>query len=285
MLVCVGDINLFVEVVGTRLDATAQEVVERPTVIMLHGGPNWDHMTLLPGFSPLADVAQLVFYDHRGLGRSGVSSQEHWTLRQWALDLKRLLDQLGIVKPILLGQSFGGFVAQEFATTWPDDYAALILSSTAARFDLEEAVASFTTIGGGEIGRLARAYYTAPTKEEGERFRRETMLHYTVNRMPIGTLSRDKPDVRDHFFSEAGDAHRIDYRASLGRLTAPTLVIGGEEDPVTTARACRELGASFAQGVAETIVLERCGHGPTRDRPEVALPILRDFIRRIPAAH
>jgi pimeloyl-ACP methyl ester carboxylesterase len=281
MRVSVGDIRLFVEVVGTKLRVEDGKVTERPTIVMVHGGPNWDHLTLRPDFEALADVAQLVFYDHRGLGRSDEATPASWTLKQWAQDLRGLIDALGLGKPIVFGQSFGGMVAQQLAIDHPDHYSALILSATGARFNLPEVVETYGRIGGPEMAADAQAYYTSPTKEQGERFRRDCMIYYTVSRKKIGAISPDKPVVRDHFFSTAGDAHSFDFRPDLHKVTAPTLIMAGDQDPVTSHHGAIEMAASFAPGVARLEILENCGHGPARDRPDVALDMIRDFVRTV----
>jgi pimeloyl-ACP methyl ester carboxylesterase len=53
----------------------------------------------------------VIYYDQRGHGRSDYSTHEFWNLRTWANDLRRLCDALGLIKPVILGSSFGGSVA------------------------------------------------------------------------------------------------------------------------------------------------------------------------------
>ena len=120
MLIEVNNSRLYVDIVGSGLVAKGPEMIERPTVFVLHGGPGMDHTTMKPDFDPLAEVAQLVYYDHRGQGRSDRDKIGNWNLDQWADDLRGLIEILGIEKPIVLGLSFGGFVAQNYAIRHPD---------------------------------------------------------------------------------------------------------------------------------------------------------------------
>jgi pimeloyl-ACP methyl ester carboxylesterase len=281
MRVNVGELRLFVEAVNAKLEIRDGKVVEKPTIVFLHGGPAWDHLTLRADLDSLADVAQLIFYDHRGLGRSDVSSPAEWTFAQWAADLHRLIQTLGIERPVIFGQSFGGMVAQRFAITYPDAYSALILSATAARFNLPEVVETFRRLGGDDLATIAQGFYTAADPVMRDRFLVEGFPFYTVKRQEIGALSPFKPDVLDYFFSDAGEARSFDFRAELARVTAPTLVLGGDTDPVISAAAVRELAASFAPGVARMVIFDECGHGPARDQPEAALAVLRDFISEV----
>lgn len=278
MRIPVGDITLFVEVLGRKLADVDGETIERPTIVCLHGGPAWDHRTLLADLAPLADRAQLVFYDHRGLGRSSRTPPATWTLAQWAADLAGLIRALGLERPIVLGQSFGGMVAQRFAINHPGIAAGLILLSTSARFDLEEAVASFVQRGGERLGTIARGSLTGDPAAR-EVFAREGLPHYTLKRGAINALGPLEPAVLDHFF--AAEAHAYDHRAGLAGVTIPALVIGGTDDPVMSPTLTRELAAAFPAGLAEVAVLEQCGHGPARDQPEATFALIADFVARV----
>ena len=111
MRVSVGDCRLYVDVEGLALVPDGPTMRERPTVVVLHGGPGFDHTGLKPDFGALTDVAQVVYYDHRGHGRSDRSGPDRWNLDQWADDLVALCDALGIEHPVVCGVSFGAIVA------------------------------------------------------------------------------------------------------------------------------------------------------------------------------
>ena len=70
MRIEVNGCRLFVDVVGSGLVATGTSMTERPTIFLLHGGPGMDHTAMKPDFDPLSEVAQLIYYDHRGQGKS-----------------------------------------------------------------------------------------------------------------------------------------------------------------------------------------------------------------------
>ena len=78
-----------------------------------------------PAFSVLSDIVQIVYFDHRGNGRSKGGDPATWNLAQWGDDVKGLCDVLGIERPIVYGGSFGGFVAQSYAARHPDHPAKL----------------------------------------------------------------------------------------------------------------------------------------------------------------
>jgi pimeloyl-ACP methyl ester carboxylesterase len=90
MLVSVGDVRLFVDVDGAKLVPDGMTMRERPTVVLLHGGPGFDHTPFKAAYASLAEIAQVVYYDHRGNGRSEHGPRERWNLDQWADDLRTM---------------------------------------------------------------------------------------------------------------------------------------------------------------------------------------------------
>ena len=132
MKVTVNGASLYVDIEGSGLVADGPVMRDKPTLILLHGGPGLDHTIYKPAFSQLSDICQIVYVDHRGNGRSDDGDPADWTLDQWGDDIDGLCRALGIDKPIVYGASFGGFVAQSYATRYPDRIGGLVLSATAA---------------------------------------------------------------------------------------------------------------------------------------------------------
>ena len=150
MHVHVNGVRLFFEVEGTKFVPDGPVMREKPTLLLLHGGPGADHSTFRPAYSAVADIAQIVYLDHRGNGRSGDGPREAWNLQQWGDDVAAFCDALGIVDPIVAGVSFGGMVALAYATRHPAHPSKLVLISTAASGGehLERRVALFERFGG-----------------------------------------------------------------------------------------------------------------------------------------
>src|SRR5262245_20491977 len=131
---------------------------QKPTLLLLHGGPGFDHSLYKPADTALADVAPIICLDHRGNGRSDWGAKDAWTLAQWGDDVVGFCAALGIERPIVLGTSFGGKVAMAYATRHPAHPAKLILISTEAAGGThkERRVALFEKLGGPDVGALAR---------------------------------------------------------------------------------------------------------------------------------
>src|SRR5271170_895795 len=111
MRISLGDVTLWFDVSGPSVVPAGDTAIERPTLVAVHGGPGLDHINLKAELAPLAERVQVLYYDQRGHGRSDHCTSEFWNLQTWAYDLRRLCDVLGLVKPVVLGSSFGGHVA------------------------------------------------------------------------------------------------------------------------------------------------------------------------------
>lgn len=278
MRVSIGDVSLFFDVDGAKLVPLGPGMRERPTLLLLHGGPGFDHSSFKPAFSPLADVAQLVYLDHRGNGRSDRGEPTDWNLARWGDDVRAFCDALGIEKPVVLGVSFGGMVAMSYATRHPDHPAGLVLASTTARTRLDRVVAAFERLGGPEAGAAARRYWERPG--------RETLPDYARLCFPLYTRSARDPDANARtvwnfdvmFRFGGGEDGRFDLLPDLGRVRCPTLVLAGEEDPITPIGDSEDIHAALPAGIARLERFADCGHGVWRDAPEEAFRSIRAFL-------
>jgi pimeloyl-ACP methyl ester carboxylesterase len=166
MRIQVGNVRLFFDVEGVKLRPDGATMREVPTLLLLHGGPGFDHSGSKPDFSQLADIAQIVYLDHRGSGRSDRSSAEHWKLNQWADDIRAFCDALDIRQPIVMGQSFGGCAAMAYAIRHPDHPSRLVISSGFVRRPIaERAFGVFERFGGTAAREAAIAFWTNPGPE------------------------------------------------------------------------------------------------------------------------
>ena len=82
-------LRLFVDIEGAGWIPEGPALREKPTLVLLHGGPGYDHSSFKPLFAQLADVAQVVYVDHRGHGRSDPRPVAELTLDTLADDVVR----------------------------------------------------------------------------------------------------------------------------------------------------------------------------------------------------
>jgi pimeloyl-ACP methyl ester carboxylesterase len=277
----VNGVRLFVDVDGEGLTPDGGTMRAKPTVILVHGGPGADHSVYKPHFAALSDIAQLVYYDHRGNGRSDPGERADWTLAQWGDDLKGLCEVLGIERPIVLGTSFGGFVALSYATRYPGHSAGLVLISTAAHVDFQRVYAAFERLGGRETRTTAEAYWEEPTVERRLAYREHCMPLYERRRS--GSTDWLKRIAWNHdtalWFNGPHREHgRMDFRPDLGAIACPVLVLAGEDDPITPPEFSDALASGFVNADVTYVKYPDCGHGVMRDRPGEAMVELRRFI-------
>jgi proline iminopeptidase len=286
MRVVVNGVRLFFDVEGASLVPDGDRMREKPTLLLLHGGPGLDHSLYKPAFSALADIAQVVFLDHRGNGRSDPGPNDRWTLAQWADDVRAFCNVLEIAHPIVYGASFGGTVALAYATRHPDHPAKLIVVSAEAAGDthLERRVALFERFGGPEVGALARRRFLEgrghadPASVEAW-LRLAFPLYTRTPRDPdAGNRAVRRPEVTHWFTRPGGEGHTFNLLPDLSRVRCPTLVLGGEDDPMTPIECQADIAAALP---AQLVRFERfagCGHAVLPDAPARALAIIRDFI-------
>jgi proline iminopeptidase len=279
MHVEVNGARVWFDVEGAGLVPDGGEMRERPTVVLVHGGPgSFDHSYLKPDFERLAEVAQVVYLDLPGHGRSEWGDPEAWSFELCGDAVRGLCDALGIESPVVYGHSLGGFVAMVYAVRHPGHAGALVLQSTFGRFDLDRIEQEFARRGGAEAGRIARLVYSGAgesvTNEEWE----------PVWRLIGHWVPGDEEDARTIVNREVnrtgGDAmRRFDVIGELGVVECPVLVCVGEIDAITPVSAAREIHAALPAGRARLEIVEDAGHFTWRDAPDRYWPLLLDFVR------
>lgn len=272
-------VRLFVDVQGPQLVPDGPRLRERPTVLLLHGGPGFDHSAFKPAFDRLADLAQIVYYDHRGHGRSDPRPPAEWTLDTFADDVVRLCDALGIERPIVIGQSFGGFVAQRYLARHPGHPAKVVLSSTSPHMALARKLAMFEKLGGPEARRIAEAFWTAPGAATWAEYNRVCKPLYNT-RPPADPQAAERTLANEAilFASAGGEQRTMDLLPGLARVQCPVLVMAGAEDPVCPLADAQDIFAALPAAHRELAVFEGAGHGAWRDAPDAAFARLRAFV-------
>ena len=270
-----GGVRLYVDVDGLGLVPDGDRMVERPTVILLHGGPGMDHSLFKSSASPdLSDIAQVVYYDHRGNGRSDRGTPDDWVLDVWADDVVRLCEALGIQAPVVIGQSFGGFVAQRYLARHPDHPSRVVLGCTSPRLDVDIIAGAFERFGGAEAAGAAREFWTKGP---------EAIMGYAEHCMPLYTVDPPDPatiartvmnlELMGHF--QAGEQLTMDLAPGLAAATCPVLVLGGELDPVCPIEMSEEIVAALVHADVTYERVPGASHGDVSRRSE---PVTRAFI-------
>jgi pimeloyl-ACP methyl ester carboxylesterase len=273
-------VRLFIDIEVAALVPDGPRWRDKPTLLLLHGGPGFDHSSFKPLFGEvLADIAQVITLDHRGHGRSTPRPVSEVTLDTLADDIVRLCEVLGIEKPVVLGQSFGGFVAQRYLAKHPAHPARVILSSTSHHFGLERKLAMFEQLGGPASRAAAEAFWLAPGPATWDDYETHCRPHY--NRT---VATNDDAKRRTSFNAEIlyGWSSRymptLDLRPGLAAVQCPVLVMAGTRDPVTPVEDAREIAAAIPAQWSRLVEFPGAGHGAWRDDPEPAMALIREFV-------
>jgi len=280
MFVTVNGARIFFDTVGSALAIDGEQMRQKPALIVMHGGPGFDHSTMRPYFDRFADTHHVVYIDHRGNGRSG-GAPDTWKLAQWGDDVKGLCDALGIEKPVVFGQSFGGMVAIAYATRHPDHPSKVVFSSTAARMRFDETLDIFEARGGEEARGAADRFWNRMGETDFADYMRICMPLYN----PPGAVTADqaaarrraimRTDMMRHF--SLGEIKTMNALPALARVTCPALVLAGGYDPVTPVSCAREIFDALPPANRRLEVFETAGHGIYRDEPDRTEALLRAF--------
>jgi proline iminopeptidase len=279
MFLTVNGARLFFDTVGSSLAIDGHRMARRPALIVLHGGPGFDHSIMRPYFDRFADTHQVIYLDHRGNGRSGGEAPS-WTLAQWGDDIKAFCDALGVTAPVVLGLSFGGMVAMAYATRHPEHPARLILSSTAATMNLEATYEMMARLGGEPARAIAERFWTDPTPESAGDYMSVCMPLYNPSQDPSLEQARKRAIMRFEvmFAFIQGEQRSMDLTADLARIACPTLVLAGGLDPITPIACAETIHRALPAGLGRLEVFEAAGHGVHRDEPDRAEATLRAFL-------
>lgn len=266
----------------------------RPPIIFAHGGPGSSHWYWLNA-TALADERAVILYDQLDSGRSDhPGDPANWTVARFVSELPAIAHALGIKRWHMLGASWGGTLALEYAARRPAELASAIIQSPLVSTDiwirdanrLKDAMPPETrrllylcdTPGAApqaDCEAATDAFYARHVR----RFEPPPAVQAYKDALPRSF----SPDIYNHMwgraeFTASGTLKDYDGRALLKRLDGKrTLFVAGEHDeaiPSTIAAFARQADAAFRE-------VPGAGHTAMNDNPEAYLAILRPWL----AAH
>jgi len=255
---------------GVVLSYTTWGDPEAPTVVLLHGFTS-DQRMWLPHVEAFAEDYRVIAPDLRGHGRSDSPEDlDAYLMAGYADDLRALLDDAGAGVCALIGCSFGGMVALQFATTWPERVAALVVSDSSPAYDHPGYSEAFRERERG-ITAMAEVVRTKGPSAIAKRAAADVRDPFLAE----GIRRRYRALNRDGFLgAESARRSRPDLTPLLrDRLTMPVFLCWGDEDPVISAR---EVMTAELPG-ARLVVFGRTGHGVPAIRPGPFTKAVLDF--------
>lgn len=257
-----------------------REVGASQPCLMMHGGLGGDHGCLHPWLDPLGDTLRLIYYDHRGNGRSGRPPPVTLTYQQLAADADALRDFLGLDRIMVMGFSAGAAIALHYALTYPERLSHLILVGGHAAWDYGDEIMAACQRRGAAPEMLDAVTRSPRDDADLARIVRNFMPLY-LHRYDADLAERYVKNVRWDAAANVryGELLR-DYNlvAWLGEIHVPTLIIVGRDDVVTPPAQAERLHKGIPQ--SELAIFEHSGHMPYLEEPERFCQVVRDWVAR-----
>jgi proline iminopeptidase len=252
----------FAPVNGTQLFYTT--VGKGLPCLVMHGGLGFDHTYLCPHLSPLGDTLHLVCYDHRGNGRSERPGRETMTHAQFAADADALAQYLGWNRVVVIGHSYGGFLALEMAVRYPQRLSRLILVDTAPASPSRYAdeIMRAARRQGATREMLAILQEEDPTDDASMRrqLRAVWPLYWRTSRSELSRYLMDKCIISVAGLARQGELQAFDMTPRLGEIEIPTLILVGRYDFIAPPCQAERLHTGIAH--SELVVFGESGHFP-----------------------
>ena len=270
---------------------------ERAPLVALHGGPGATHEYLLPLTALAREGRAVVLYDQLGNGNSThlperLGDGEFWTPALFVRELANLVEHLGLERYHVLGQSWGGFLAQEYALTQPAGLRSLVLANTAASFpDFLAECNRLRLELPADVQETLQRHEAEGTTDDSE-YMEAAMVFYLrhvcrLEGWPDEVLQAFASIEADptvyHTMNGPSEFHVIgsikDWQVKdrLGEIRVPTLVASGRYDEATPA-----LQEALVEGIAgaEQVIFEDSAHMPFWEERQRFMSVVGNFLAR-----
>jgi proline iminopeptidase len=274
-----------------------REIGRGEPIIVLHGGPDFDHSYLVPDLDRLADAFHLIYYDQRGRGSSADNVRpEDVSLASEAADVDSVRRHFRLDAPALLGHSWGAVLALEYALRHPRRVSRLILMNPAPTFpsdrdllrqayfeklgadrDRQSDIVNSSAYQAGDPAAVAARYriHFKPAVRSLEDYERLMV----VMKAAFERQGRDgivKARAIEDRLMEAWEASPDDLRQRLAALRIPTLVIAGDSDFIPIAVADNIVQA---MPDARLVTIPDCGHFAYLECADEVRAAMEDFFQ------
>jgi proline iminopeptidase len=285
----VGDAELYVEGEGKGMP-----------LVLINGGPGGTHHYFHPWFSKAKNYARVIYYDQRGCGLSDFEPGEKgYSVHQAVEDLDAIRRELKIDKWVVLGYSYGGFLAQFYTANHPENAAGLILvgASPGMRADTGKSGQS-QFISEEEKARLKEIQKEVRKLSEEKDLPRKKLIQiilynnflngdwkrqhfYKPTKERLAQIALYEWDHDENFNSIMSQSQgTVDLTGAFDNCPIPTLIMEGKYDLTWGKKKPEVLKGNHPN--AEMIIFEKAGHGIYNEEPERFFSVLKDFIKNLP---
>ncbi|MFM8991347.1 MAG: alpha/beta fold hydrolase [Alphaproteobacteria bacterium] len=276
--------EIYFDVEGMGLVPDGARMVERPVAFEIPGGPGGDHTGFKPGLGPLAERMQLVYFDHRGQGRSAKGDPATYTLDENVEDMEALRQHLGLGPIVSIGTSYGGMVAMAHAARYPRSVSHLVLVVTAAHAGFNARARQIVAERGTAEQKEVAAQLWAGVLDTPEKLRRYYDVMgpmYSRSHDPVAAKAgRDRgilsPDALNRAFAPGGFLQSYDLRPELANIVAPTLILAGRHDWICPPEFSEEIHR-LVPG-SDLRIFEESSHSIRADEPRKMIDAIAGFV-------
>ena len=235
---------------------------DRRTLVFIHGSGG-DHTNWIQQYTPLKNGFNIAALDLPGHGRSeGPGEREVAAYVEW---VKKILDGLGILKPVLIGHSLGAAICLSFVIRYGTAAAAVVPVGGGVKMPVNPMILDGLQQDPAAVIGMAAKYSVA--KQNRERF----------SDLITKSLSLVNPGIIHGDFSACNS---LDIAEAVTGIRIPALVICGMEDKMTPP----SLSQVIRDGIpgAQLALIEGAGHFVMMENPEAFNTILADFASSLP---
>ncbi len=269
-------------------------------LVLINGGPGGTHHYFHPWFGRAAEFARVIYYDQRGTGLSEYRpGTDGYSVEQAVEDLDAIRSALGIDRWVLVGFSYGGFLAQYYATTYPEHVAGLVLvgASPGLWTELGE-TRQYDYITEAETEKMREIRSELRELREQEGWSRQKYVQLLIYNNHINGDWK-----RQHFYRPTMDefaqmalydwvndtdfnsimsrsANRVDLTGAFDKNPIPTLLLEGKWDLTWGDEKPTILSRNHPR--ARMVVIEAAGHSIYNENPDAFFSELERFITALP---
>lgn len=259
-------------------------------IVVVHGGPGFDHRQFLPFIWELAKEHQVILYDQRCTGLStGPVDSVSINIDTFIGDIEAVRQAFGLQRMNLLGHSWGGVLAMYYGTRHQDRLKSLILCSTAATMESLSAMRDVYEANRepGDLERLEDLYqsegYQSGDPDAVGDFWRVFFKPYFADQSQVEKMDlvftrntiKNSQAVAGYVLNSVGN---FDLRADLKNLHCPTLIVHGSADPLDV-KCAEEIHEII--GGSKLVIVEGAGHWLFVDGTDPFATGILDFLADI----
>jgi proline iminopeptidase len=266
-----------------------EHLADKPAIIVLHGGPGGTHRGNMP-LVALADEYPVILYDQLDTGNSPrTDDPANWTVARFVSEIDAIRSALDLTAVVVIGHSWGGTVAAEYAVSQPAGLRAVVLSSPLISTpqwiaDNQQWIKQLPE----NIQAAIERHEAAGTTNHPE-YRAAEKLFYSRHMCrqdpcPGSDYSAQGPErnvsVYEYMwgpteFYAPGTLQEYDISGQLSQIRVPTLMVCGEFDEAKPESCARF--AALIEG-ARNHVIKGAGHSTLRESEQEYLELVRDFL-------